>query len=183
MLIFKDSGLKQKFDYLKNFGFKNELEVVMPGTNAKMNEFQALMGEMVLKYMPEITSARKQIYERYQAALRDIPGIKLPPPLPTGVNYNYAYMPIEVDEKQFGISRDRLYEELKRYNVFARRYFYPLLTDFACYKSVSITDPLIVARAVAERIMTLPIYSDLAEQDVELICDIIREIKKGAFAE
>jgi dTDP-4-amino-4,6-dideoxygalactose transaminase len=151
----------------------------MPGTNAKMNEFQALMGEMVLKYMPEIISARRQIYQRYQEALRDIPGIKLPPPLPNGVTYNYAYMPIEVDEKQFGVSRDRLCEELKRYNVFARRYFYPLVCDFSCYQSVSVTDPLIVARAVAERIMTLPIYSDLAEQDVELICDIIRDIKKG----
>ena len=178
MLIFKDSGLKQKFDYLKNFGFKNELEVVMPGTNAKMNEFQALMGETVLKYMPEIISARQQIYQRYQAALRDIPGIKLPPPLPNGVAYNYAYMPIEVDEKQFGISRDSLYADLKRYNVFARRYFYPLLTDFACYQSVSVTDPLLVARAVAKRIITLPIYSGLADQDVDCICDIICDIRK-----
>ena len=178
MLIFKDSGLKQKFDYLKNFGFKNDLEVVMPGTNAKMNEFQALMGETVLKYMPEIISARQQIYQRYQAALRDIPGIKLPPPLPNGVAYNYAYMPIEVDEKQFGISRDSLYADLKRYNVFARRYFYPLLTDFACYQSVSVTDPLLVARAVAKRIITLPIYSGLADQDVDCICDIICDIRK-----
>lgn len=181
MLIFQESGLKDIFDYLKNFGFKNELEVVMPGTNAKMNEFQALMGEMVLKYMPGIIAGRQQIYQRYQAALRDIPGIKLPLPLPNGVTYNYAYMPIEVDEKQFGVSRDRLYEELKRYNVFARRYFYPLLTDFACYKSVSVTDPLLVARAVADRIMTLPIYSGLADQDVDCICDIIFDIRKGTL--
>jgi dTDP-4-amino-4,6-dideoxygalactose transaminase len=178
MLIFKDSGLKQKFDYLKNFGFKNEVEVVMPGTNAKMNEFQALMGEMVLKYMPEITTARQQIYQRYQETLRDIPGIKLPPPLPKGVTYNYAYMPIEVDEKQFGVSRDRLYEELKHYNVFARRYFYPLVCDFSCYQSVSVTDPLIVARAVAERIMTLPIYDSLELSDVEAICEIIVFLQK-----
>jgi dTDP-4-amino-4,6-dideoxygalactose transaminase len=176
MLIFKDSGLKQRFDYLKNFGFKNELEVVMPGTNAKMNEFQALMGEMVLKYMSEITSARQQIYHRYQEALRDIPGIKLPPPLPKGVTYNYAYMPIEVDEKQFGISRDKLYEEYKRYNVYTRRYFYPLVCDFSCYQAVSITDPLTVARAVANRILTLPIYDSLQLPDVEAICDIIQRL-------
>jgi dTDP-4-amino-4,6-dideoxygalactose transaminase len=177
MLTFKDSGLKQKFDYLKNFGFKNELEVVMPGTNAKMNEFQALMGEMVLKYMSGIIAARQQIYQRYQEALRDIPGIKLPPPLPNGVTYNYAYMPIEVDEKQFGVSRDRLCEELKRYNVFARRYFYPLVCDFSCYQSVSVTDPLLVARAVAERIMTLPIYDSLELSDVETICEIIKSFQ------
>lgn len=180
LLTFNDAGLKQVFDYLKNFGFKNETEVVMPGTNAKMNEFQALMGEMVLKHIPEIIITRRQIYHCYREKLEEIPGIMLPPPLPKGVTYNYAYMPIEVDEKQFGLSRDELYEELKKYNVFARRYFYPLLNDFACYQSVSITDPLIVARAVAERIMTLPIYSNLTNEDVNKICQIIASISGAA---
>lgn len=178
LLTFNDPGLKQVFDYLKNFGFKNETEVVMPGTNAKMNEFQALMGEMVLKYMPDIIEIRRHIYCRYRERLCDIPGVKLPPLLSNGLAYNYAYMPIEVDEKQFGLSRNGLYEELKKYNVFARRYFYPLLNDFACYQSVSITDPLTVARAVAERIMTLPIYANLSLGEVDKICDIIAEHAK-----
>lgn len=174
MLTFSDPGLKQIFDYLKNFGFKNETEVVMPGTNAKMNEFQALMGEMVLKHMPQIHSSRRLIYERYQQLLSKIPGIKLPPPLPENVKYNYAYLSIEVDAAQYGISRDRLYEELKKYNIYARRYFYPLLNDFACYHSVSVNDPLTVARRASQQILTLPMYHDLPLSDVEQICEIIR---------
>ncbi len=176
LLTFQDPGLKQKFDYLKNFGFKNETEVVMPGTNAKMNEFQALMGEMVLQHMPEILASRRRIYHHYRECLKDVPGIKVPPPLPKGVAYNYAYMPIEVEADAYGVSRDDLYETMKQYNVYTRRYFYPLLNDFACYQSVSIADSLAVARAVAERILTLPIYCTLALSDVEKICDLIKQI-------
>ncbi len=176
LLTFRDPGLKQKFDYLKNFGFKNEVEVVMPGTNAKMNEFQALMGEMVLRHMPEIVSSRRQIYRHYCDCLKDVPGIRLPTPLPNEVVYNYAYMPIEVNAGEYGISRDDLYQVLKQYNVYTRRYFYPLLNDFACYRSVSVSDPLTVARGVAERILTLPIYCGLSLSDVEKICGLIRQI-------
>jgi dTDP-4-amino-4,6-dideoxygalactose transaminase len=182
LLTFNDPGLKQMFDYLKNFGFKNETEVVMPGTNAKMNEFQALMGEMILKHMPEIIATRQKIYQHYQKRLRDIPGIKLPPPLPDGLTYNYAYVPIEVDEKEFGISRNALYERLKQYNVHVRRYFYPLLCDYACYRNVFVKDPLTVARRVADRILTLPIYDGLQLSDVGEICDIIIEIQRDQGA-
>lgn len=180
LLTFKEAGLKQRFDYLKNFGFKNEVEVVMPGTNAKMNEFQALMGEMVLTHMPHILETRRHLYRFYREQLSQIPGIICPPPLPEAITYNYAYMPIEVDAQQFGLSRDGLYEELKKYNVFARRYFYPLLNDFACYQSVSITDPLTVARRAADRILTLPLYSALPKGDVEKICQIIRKLCRKA---
>lgn len=175
MLTFNDPALKQVFDYLKNFGFKNETEVVMPGTNAKMNEFQALMGEMILKHMPEIIACRKRIYEQYRQSLAEIPGVKFPPRVPAGVAYNYAYIPVEINEEEFGMSRNQLYEELKKYNIYARRYFYPLLNDFACYQSVSVSDPLTVARSVAERILTLPIYSSLAIEDVDRICHIISQ--------
>ena len=126
MLIFKDSGLKSKFDYLKNFGFKNEVEVVMPGTNAKMNEIQALMGSQVLRYLDKIIEKRARITETYRDRLKEIPGIRLVLSLPSGINYNYAYMPIEVDEQEFGMGREALYEKLKDWNVYARRYFYPL---------------------------------------------------------
>ncbi|MEN6308503.1 MAG: DegT/DnrJ/EryC1/StrS family aminotransferase [Anaerohalosphaeraceae bacterium] len=174
MLTFSDPGLKQIFDYLKNFGFKNETEVVMPGTNAKMNEFQALMGEMVLKHMPEIMSRRQRIHEHYRQLLVKVPGVKLPPRVPAGVNYNYSYMTVEIHEAEYGMSRDRLYDELKKYNIFTRRYFYPLLNNFACYHSISVNDPLTVARGIAGRILALPIYYDLSLSDVERICDIIR---------
>jgi dTDP-4-amino-4,6-dideoxygalactose transaminase len=82
-------------------------------------------------------------------------------------------MPIEVDEQEFGMSRDRLYEELKKYNIYARRYFYPLICDYSCYSSVSVKDPLTVARKVTSRILTLPIYHDLSPGDVDKICSII----------
>ncbi len=176
LLAFKDGGLKQKFDYLKNFGFKNETEVVMPGTNAKMNELQALMGEMNLAHIGKIIRKRKELYHCYHEMLRDVPGIKLPRPFPDDTEYNYAYMPVEVDEAEFGLSRDGLYEELQKYNVFTRRYFYPLLCDYACYRQLAVKDSLTVARKVSRRILTLPIYYDLSLQDAHKICDIIRGI-------
>lgn len=180
MLVFRDSGLKDTFDYLKNFGFKNEVEVVMPGTNAKMNEMQALMGEMMLSHMPKIIAARKKLTETYRDMLAGIPGIKMPPPLPASIDYNYAYMPVEIDASEFGLSRDELYEKLKTYNIFTRRYFYPLVPDYDCYSAVTINDPLTVARTVSSRILTLPIYPDLETTDVEIICEIIKEIQTKA---
>jgi dTDP-4-amino-4,6-dideoxygalactose transaminase len=176
LLTFQDSDIKSTFDYLKNFGFKNEVEVVMPGTNAKMNEMQALMGSMVLEHVDEIIEKRSQITSIYRERLEGIPGIYLRPEFPKEVRYNYAYCPIEVYEKEFGMSRDKLYEKLREYNVYPRRYFYPLVCDYACYKSVSVNDPLKVARRVAQRILTLPIYYDLALNDVQKICDIFIEI-------
>ncbi|VVS95287.1 DegT/DnrJ/EryC1/StrS family aminotransferase [Desulfoluna spongiiphila] len=173
MLTFKDPGLAQTFNYLKNFGFKSETEVVMPGTNAKMNEMQALMGSVVLNYMDHLLAKRKQVYEIYKERLQDVPGISFSPDSAPNVDYNYAYVPILVDEKEFGMSRDALYEKFKEYNVFARRYFYPLLNEFACYQSVSISKPLTVANQVAEKVLTLPTYADLEEDDVNKICDVI----------
>ena len=182
MLIFKESGLKGVFDYLKNFGFKNEVEVVMPGTNAKMNEMQALMGSQILKYLEELIEKRSRITELYRDRLKDVPGIKLVPPLSPEIKYNYGYMPIEVDEQEFGMSRDALYEELKQWNVHTRRYFYPLICDYPCYRSVSVKDTLPVARRTAERILTLPIYDSLELHHVESICEIIQSIQRTGAA-
>jgi dTDP-4-amino-4,6-dideoxygalactose transaminase len=176
MLTFGDGTLRRRFDYLKNFGFENEVEVVMPGTNAKMNELQALMGRLVLRRMGEIVDKRSQIAATYRREIMTIPGIR--PALPTapGVEYNHAYFPVEVDEREFGASRDNLFDGLKEWNVFARRYFYPLVTDFACYRGIVREGELPVARSVANRIITLPIFSDLGLNDVVRICDIIRHI-------
>jgi dTDP-4-amino-4,6-dideoxygalactose transaminase len=179
MISFQDSGNRNIFDYLKNFGFKNEIEVVMPGTNAKMNEMQAQMGSMILGQINEIIEKRKKISMIYRERLKDIPGIYVRPELPKEVRYNYAYFPVEVHENEFGISRDQLYEKMKEYNVYARRYFYPLVCDYACYQSISVKDPLTVARKAAERILTLPIYYDLSLEDVEKICDIVIEISSN----
>ena len=177
MLIFKESGLKGVFDYLKNFGFKNEVEVVMPGTNAKMNEIQALMGIQVLFYLDDLIRKRAAIASLYRQRLGDIPGIHLSPALPPDIRYNYGHMPIEVDEEVFGMSRDAVYDGLKQWNVHTRRYFYPLVCDYACYRSLSVRDPLMVARRAADRILTLPIYDSLDLSDVEIICDIIQSLR------
>lgn len=173
MLAFRDSGLKKTFDYLKNFGFENELEVVMPGTNAKMNEMQALMGGMMLKYLDELIGKRRRITQTYRECLAGVPGLKLAAPVSDDVEYNYAYMPVEICEDEFGMSRDELYASLKNYNIYARRYFYPLVCDFPCYRNVMVGRGLPVARAVSSRILTLPIYPDLALEDVQRICEII----------
>ncbi len=180
MLVFREAGLKILFDYLKNFGFKNEVEVVMPGTNAKMNEMQALMGIQVLNYHEENVRKRARISALYREKLSDVPGIHLPPVLPLDTEYNFGYFPIEVNGSEFGISRDALYEKLKEWNVFTRRYFYPLICDFPCYRSISVHDSLTVSRRVADAILTLPIYDGLALSDVEAICDIIVFLQKEA---
>jgi dTDP-4-amino-4,6-dideoxygalactose transaminase len=180
MLTFRDSGLRRLFDYSKNFGFENETEVVMPGTNAKMNEFQALMGLLLLSRLDEMLERRQAINQRYRERLSLVPGIQLPSSAAGTVRYNYAYMPVEVDEEEFGLTRDLLYQKLREYNVHARRYFYPLVPDFACYRGVVAAGELPVARRAASRILTLPIYSDLALDDVNRICDILTHLQSEA---
>jgi dTDP-4-amino-4,6-dideoxygalactose transaminase len=182
MLTFRDPGLRRLFDYLKNFGFENEAEVVMAGTNAKMNELQALMGIQLLRHVGEMVEERRRITETYRALLASVPGIKQAKPELAGVDYNYAYLPIEVDEEDFGMSREFLYSRLREWNVFARRYFYPLIPDFACYRGMAGYVPLPVARRVSSRIITLPIYSGLALEDVERICGIIAHLHREASA-
>jgi len=180
MLTFRDPGLRRLFDYLKNFGFENETEVVMPGTNAKMNEFQALMGLLLLSRLDEMLEKRRAINQRYRERLVAIPGVRLVAEPVAAVRYNYAYMPVEVDEGEFGTERDQLYGKLRDYNVYARRYFYPLVPDFSCYRGLIVAGDLPVARRVASRVLTLPIYSDLALDDVDRICDIIEHLQSEA---
>jgi dTDP-4-amino-4,6-dideoxygalactose transaminase len=176
MLMFPDPAHRKVFDYLKNFGFENEAEVVMPGTNAKMNELQALMGLQVLGHLDDLIRRRRQVDALYRTRLGVLPGLRLPEPAPANVEFNHAYFPVEIDAAEFGLDRDELYAALQKYNIFTRRYFYPLVPDFACYRSLSITDPLVTARGVAKRILTLPIYDSLRLEDVERICDIVAHL-------
>jgi dTDP-4-amino-4,6-dideoxygalactose transaminase len=138
------------------------------------------MGIQVLNYLDEIIGTRTRITELYRTRLCGVPGIRLAPPLPADTQYNYAYLPIEVDEQEFGMSRDSLYEKLKEWNVFTRRYFYPLICDYPCYRSIPVNGSLAVARRVAARIMTLPIYHDLELSAVDTICSIIRQVQQAA---
>jgi len=180
MLTFNDEDLKTTFDYLKNFGFKNELEVIMPGTNAKMNEFQALMGMNILKHLEGIIERLRNIDAVYREQLKDVSGIKFPPPQPVNISYNYTYEPVEIIEDEFGMSRDTLYEKLKEYNLFCRRYFYPLVCDYACYHNLSVRDHLRVARRITNRILTLPIFDSLEIENIVKICEIINYLKRSA---
>lgn len=175
-LTYKDGGFKEIFEYLRNFGFKNEFEVVMPGTNAKMNEFQAVMGMITLRYIDSIIAQRAKIDALYREQLQDIPGIILPPQVPANVGYNYAYFPIQVDSEACKIDRDSLYDRLKQYNIYSRKYFYPLIQDYACYKNIACTDPLDNARKIANSVLTLPFYQGLTDDDISRVCSAIRHL-------
>ncbi|MDR3727260.1 MAG: DegT/DnrJ/EryC1/StrS family aminotransferase [Terracidiphilus sp.] len=183
MLTFREPELQRRLDYLKNFGFENETEVVMPGTNAKMSEFQALMGILLLTHMEEMIEKRRKLTLLYRHRLAEIPGICLPALPAPGVRYNYAYMPIEVDEEAFGMSRDDLFQKLREYNVIVRRYFYPIIPDFPCYRHIFRDTDLSVARRVALRILVLPLYSELQMDVVERICDMVEYFHNRACSD
>jgi dTDP-4-amino-4,6-dideoxygalactose transaminase len=180
MLTFRDGGLQRHLDYLKNFGFENETEVVMPGTNAKMSEFHALMGILLLKRVEEMIDKRRILAWHYRTRLAQIPGICLTAPPRPVVRYNYAYMPITVDHDCFGMTRDELYENLRRYNVIVRRYFYPIIPDFSCYRGKFGNTDLSISRSLASRVITLPLHGDLTIDEVDRICDMIEYFHEQA---
>lgn len=173
-IICRDGKTKQHIDQLKNFGFTNETTVVTPGINAKMNEVQAAFGLLQLKYVDSAILKRKEIAEHYNKLLARINGITLMFET-LGLQYNYAYYPILINEQAFGCSRDDLYANLKKNSIFTRRYFYPLISDFPTYKALPSSDPsnLIIARSVSNRILCLPIYPDLDLTDIDRICNYI----------
>ena len=132
-IICHDEKTKKRIDFLKNFGFADEVTVVGPGINAKMNEFQAALGLLQLKYIDEYISKRKKIAQTYNEELSGIEGIRMLEEIES-VKHNYAYFPIFIDEEKYGLSRDSLYNLLKRNNIYARRYFYPLISQFPTYR-------------------------------------------------
>ncbi|MBN9693050.1 MAG: DegT/DnrJ/EryC1/StrS family aminotransferase [Verrucomicrobia bacterium] len=178
LLVFGDGKQRRTFDLLRNFGLANETDVLLPGTNAKMNEFQALMGLQLLDHLDGIRERRRQIDALYRDQLGNLPGLRIPPAPSVHVTSNYSYFPVEIEPTEFGASRDQLCEFLKGYNVFARRYFYPLVPDFACYRDQFGAVPLPNARRVASQILTLPIYDSLALEDVARICAVIRSLER-----
>lgn len=175
-IISNDEKTKKRIDYLKNFGFADEVTVVEPGINAKMNEFQAALGILQLNNFPIAISNRKTIYKKYQKELSNISGIKLLE-IPNNVDYNYSYFPIFIDKKTYGQSRDELYNQLKNSNIFARRYFYPLISHFPVYRGLPSAKPsnLIVSEVIAQQVLCLPIYPDLQISDTERIIQIIKQ--------
>ncbi len=176
-LLFKDKNLKERVDLLKNFGIKNEEEVMMPGINGKMNEIQAALGLVVLEHVEQERRNRHQIIKTYRKCLNNILGITLLPEISDVVS-SYQYFVIRIDAEIFGFSRDYVYEEFKKYNVFTRKYFYPLCSDYACYKhlpSSSLTN-LPIAHQVSKQVLSLPLYGSLRVEEVEIICEILVNI-------
>lgn len=170
--------MKHHLDNLKNFGFRDETIVEEPGINAKLNEVQAAYGLLQLKYIDKFISRRKMITQMYRQLLADVSGLRFLQDM-EGVEHGYSYFPILIDEETYGESRDALYERLKSYNVFTRRYFYPLVTSFDPYYKLSSASPENLPNAVnaAKNVLCLPIYVELEIFDVQLICSVIKNGK------
>lgn len=177
-IICHDEKTKKRIDFLKNFGFAGETTVVAPGINAKMNEFQAALGLLQLRYIDKAIEKRKNIANLYRQQLYGIEGIRFLEDI-EGVKHNYAYFPIFVDSRRFGKTRDEVYEELKKHNIYGRRYFYPLISQFSPYRGLDSAKPenLPVAESIAEQVICLPIYPDLDLEKVKMISDFIISLK------
>ena len=171
-VCYRDPEMGRKLYELKNFGIHGPEEVDAVGANAKMNEFCAAMGICNLRHIDKEIEKRKKVVERYRERLDNIDGLQLNVEQPE-VKSNYAYFPVVFDEKIFGASRNEVFDALAKNGIGARKYFYPLTNTFACFHNKYNVDETPVARGIAKRVLTLPLYSDLDLKDVDRICDII----------
>ena len=171
-VCFKDDALKPVFNDLKNFGIHGPESVLYIGGNAKMNEFQAAMGLCNLRHLDGEISKRKMVAEHYRQRLSGVSGIFLCESQ-KDVTPNYAYFPVVFDG--YKKTRDEVFEELKKNNIVARKYFFPLVNEMDCYKSFKTADvsKTPIAKHIADRVLTLPMYAGLSLEDVDSICDII----------
>jgi dTDP-4-amino-4,6-dideoxygalactose transaminase len=167
--------MKHHIDNLKNFGFRDETTVEEPGINAKLNEVQAAFGLLELKYIDQLIDRRKIITQIYRKLLADTPGIRFMLDM-DGVTHGYPYFPVLVEQNKYGKSRDFLYEKLKENSILTRRYFFPLISTFDPYCKLPSANPdnLPVATENASNVLCLPLYADLQDSDVELICSYIK---------
>ncbi len=169
-VTFKDLKFKEKLEKIRNFGIDGLEDVKYIGLNAKMNEFQAAMGLCNLKHIDEQISKRKIIFEAYAERLKGVKGLKLPK-IQKGVRHNYAYYPIVFDG--YKLTRDQVFEKLKKENILTRKYFYPIINELSCYRDKYDSSLTPVAKYISERILALPMYADLSLEDVDRICDVI----------
>jgi len=173
-IVCHDENTKKRIDNLKNFGFAGETTVVAPGINAKMNEIQAAMGLLQLKYIDEVIEKREHIAAQYRQELNGLHGLTCPEYL-NNIKHCYSYFPILINKEKYGKSRDEVYEELKTHNIFGRRYFYPLISQFPSYRGIESAQPgkMPVAERITEEIICLPIFPDLDTGIVTKICEIL----------
>ena len=175
-MVMHDEKTKQRIDYLKNFGFANEIEVVGPGINSKMDEVRSAYGLLNLKQVDAAIAARQKVAVAYRDALRNVDGISFWDDMP-GVRHNYSYFPIFVDAKKYGMTRDELYIKMKDQGVWGRRYFYPLISEFSTYRGLESSRPenLSNAHKMADAVICLPMHHELSEENVDKIIKCVAE--------
>ncbi len=173
-IICHDDKTKKRIDFLKNFGFADETTVVAPGINAKMNELQAAYGLLQLKTFNEQIAKRKIIDDTYRKLLKDVGGITFLKNI-DGVKYNYTYFPILVDQDKYRLNREELYTEFINHNIYVRRYYYPLTSNFSAYKGLDSakSENLPVANKISEQVICLPIYPDMESDAIKRVVEII----------
>ncbi len=173
-MIMHDEKTKKRIDYLKNFGFAGETEVVGPGINSKMDEIRAAYGLLNLQQVDKAIDARHKVAVKYREALKDVNGITYFEDMP-GVRHNYSYFPVFVDAEKYGMTRDELYFKMKEQGVWGRRYFYPLISEFSTYRGLESAKPenLPNAHKMADTVICLPMHHALSEEDIEKVINII----------
>lgn len=174
-IVCKDEKLKQRIDYLKNFGFADEVTVMAAGINGKMNEFQAALGLLQLDYIDQCIASRGAVATQYRKELKDLTGIQLLPSHAEGEE-NYSYFPILI-KADYPLTRDQLYSKLREQEIYARRYFYPLVSDFPMYRGLPSADinNLPVAKRISEMILCLPIYPGLESYEQKRVIDMVKK--------
>ena len=173
-MIMHDEKTKKRIDYLKNFGFAGETEVVGPGINSKMDEMRSAYGLLNLKQVDAAIEARHQVAIKYREVLRNVEGITFFDDMP-GVRHNYSYFPIFIDAQKYGMTRDELYAKMKSQNVLSRRYFYPLISEFSTYRGLESADPenLPNAHKMADSVICLPMHHALSDEEIQRTLDCI----------
>ncbi len=174
-LTYKNDEYRSKFDMYKNFGITGPEDVKAVGMNSKMNEFQAAMGIVNLRYIDEQISKRKLIVERYRENLKNIKGISYLTDV-KNIKHNYSYFPIIINENEYTLNRNQLTEKLAQNNIIVRKYFYPLTNTYECYRGKFNSSKTPNAKYISERVMTLPLYADLTFSEIDYICNIIRSV-------
>ncbi len=173
-MVMHDEKTKKRIDYLKNFGFAGETEVVAPGINSKMDEVRSAYGLLNLKQVDAAIEARHQVAIKYREALRPIDGISFMDDMP-GVRHNYSYFPLFIDADKYGMTRNELYAKMKSRNVLGRRYFYPLISEFSTYRGLDSARPenLPNAHKMADSVICLPMHHELSDSDITRILGTI----------
>lgn len=174
-LVVHDEKTKKRIDNLKNFGITDEVTIVAPGINGKMDEMRSAYGLLNLKQVDNAIKARNEVAKKYREALRPIAGVSFWDDMP-GVRHNYSYFPIFIDAEKFGMTRDNLYYKMKEQGVLSRRYFYPLISNFPTYRGLptSNKENLPLANKMADEVLCLPMHHALNEGDIQRILSFFK---------